>query len=205
MTGDDPTADLPQADRLSLLIGRAAQHHVHLDLVLRTVHQSLCAPGLGMYLNAKVDSTERLIQDCLAMISKADVPEEVRDSGKAALSEAGNANKARNRVVHDMWMTSTEPDAEKPYQLMKRQRSGLGTGFESTPADVEYAAEVVQQLRRATLRLASLNAALWETLPFFRDSNWKSDLAMHLKIMKGHFELTDDGGARLIDTAEGDQ
>jgi hypothetical protein len=185
-------------DRLSLLIGRAARSHVQIDGALRQIHTTLCSPGLGVYLNAEIDSTDRLIQQCRTMVNKADLSEEVTSACQAALADAKEANQERNRVVHDMWMPGEE-GTDATWSRWKRLRTGLGNSFDATPQNLDDVAAVVVHLRRSHIRLHAMYFVLWEVLPFFRGSGAEipGQLPTMLPTMRGEFDLAEDGGWRI--------
>jgi hypothetical protein len=193
------TDELEPWDALHREIGRVAQLHVRLDLTLRRVFVMLAAPGAAMYLVNDSTSTNAVANACGTMLKHADIPEGVRDAGLKALAAAKSAGNDRNRVVHDMWLPDFEGDLSKPnrWSVTDPAKSGMGKGAESV-RDLSSVHSARERIFRAVVRAETLSWALWDALPFYRDSGMPASMSMEeqIAIMEDRFDLTANGGYR---------
>jgi hypothetical protein len=67
------------------------------------------------------------------------------------------------------------------------------------PRDLAFLDAALLEMRRTDIRVAALNWALWEVLPFFQGSRQPgsaSHLPRWIPVMEDRFDLQDDGGFR---------
>jgi hypothetical protein len=205
MTTSEPVTDMGAEDRVSLGIGRVARAHVLLDDSLRRVHQALASPGLGVYLHSEITSTDRLANECKLMIRKAAVGPTVAAAAQGALDAAKAANERRNRVVHDMWLRDVDASEDQPprWSAFRVYRGELNiTAREDDQArDLAYLDAALTLMTRTRIRVMGVHWALWEVLPFFQGAHGESPSSLPdwLAVMNDRFELTQDGGFRVVE------
>lgn len=196
-----PLDDLTPYDRLLYEIGLVAQTHVVLDNTLRNIHQSLTVPSAGVFLSSTIESTDRLISDCLLMTAKSGLSDEITAAAQAALADARAANQERNRVVHDWWMQFVDDPSEQSstFELHRRAKNSLN-GYNVTVRDLDSVRKVTTVLHRSHIRLSSLNWILRSELPYFKASGMPPLMPLEelLRVVQDKFEITDDGGYRPI-------
>ena len=194
-------------DELCLWIGRVARAHVQLDMALRSVHQTLATPGLGVHLTNRITSTSILVDDCRSMLASALLDTRVQQAAEATLQAAKDANVVRNRVVHDMWLRDVALDDDEPPQWMvhRNVKGQLHPVEADAPRDVTFVAQATEQLARAGLRARAITWALWEVLPYFQgamgpvpdgvghDEDSRGELASWVAVMENRFSLHSDG------------
>jgi hypothetical protein len=151
--------DLSPQDALALRVGRVAREHATLDNYLRTAHTTLVSPGLGVYLTQSVRRTGTLVEGCMKMLGKADVPEAVLDAGKVALRYAATVNTERNEVVHGVWIRAFKDDGSGEQTDELRWMNSVGSAS-STPHDLASLDGVVVSLERASVRIIGLIEAV---------------------------------------------
>ena len=204
---NDPVSQLDVHDRLCLEIGRVTRSHVQLDQMLREVHQALATPGLAIYLTNGVISTDRLVENCKLMLEKVDASDEFKDAAKAALAAAKDANRERNRVVHDMWMPAIDEEgAPLPgqWQQMHRYKGGLGWVDTGGPRDVADVRRVGEQFAFACVQVFALHWGLLKVLPFYKGGDLDpTPIEDFVKMMWGHIKLMAGGGFRLDEPPNG--
>jgi hypothetical protein len=207
MSAEREAHDLDPEDELALRIGRVARAHVHVDNGLRSVHQTLSAPGLAAYLVGQIKSSNVLVQECRTMLAKADVSEDVRTAGDAALLAAAAANTTRNKVVHDMWMRDLdgeEQDGPPRWMRFRAAKGQLNLAALDPPDDLVFLETALVEVRRAHIRVNALYWALWEVLPFFSGLQGQGGgppggrLSDWIAVMNDRFELVANGGFRPL-------
>ena len=200
---DDPRQvvnvdDRDAEDALCLWIGRVARAHVRLDSALVGVHQTLLMPSLGEYLTNRITSTEVMMEDCRLMVSKADIPEDVRQTADEALKSCKDANKDRNRVVHDMWLpyVDEEGTAEEGARWRRLQRKSGHRDFvpPDAPTDLTFITDAWVRIVRSGHRVGAVRRSLLYVLPHFRERfhdqyGDPDDRARWLAIMQDRFTL----------------
>ena len=156
-------------DALCLRIGRVARTHVTFDQYLRAVHQLLMSPGLGAFLTNSITSSERLVEDCRKMLSKADTEPRVSERGCWRSRRPAGPTIF---VVHDMWVRDVESDSAEPprWNVLKHQKGGLGAHNTESPRDLQSVNEAKTEIDRTAIRVLALYEALAGTLPHWKDS-----------------------------------
>jgi hypothetical protein len=196
--------DLEPYDALCLWIGRVAQAHVHLDNRLRWVHQSLLTPSLGVYLTNQITSTEALVEDCRLMMPKADLPDHLASAAEEVFKEVRAANRVRNRVVHDMWLTAVAEQGQSGDGVrwvgLQSKRGELNSRSFDPPRDLTFASDAWNQINRVSLRVFATNWVLRMVLPFYRGAwvdedpeRYDRQVADNVAVMRDRFTLNDDG------------
>ena len=200
---------LSHDDRLSLEVGRVARAGVQLESALRGAFLQLC--GFASPAAALLDTTWRvpeLIGGIRRMSTRIAWGEVGVTAVEAAMKAADEANTARNRVVHDMWMPRTD-ETGTPTGEWTRLRTGkadkkmrwagyAGMGLPDT-AHID-AADVVLQLQAAAARAGVIGFAAWPWMPPMSESSAVEDGLRDLRFIAGPIEPFpgQPGGWRLI-------
>ena len=169
--------------------------------ILREIHRMLGMPSSAIYLTNSITSTDRLVDDCRVMISKTAASPELLAAAQAALQAAKDANKARNRVVHDMWLPAFAPDGTDMighWSLMQLDKRGLGYMDPGTPKDISFAESVNAELGRAGIRVFALLWALQNVLPFYQGGLQAEPVADWVAIMNDRFVTNPDGSFSVL-------
>jgi hypothetical protein len=146
--------------------------------------------------------TGTLVEGCLKVLGKADVPEEVLDAGKVALRHAATVNTERNEVVHGVWIRAFKDDGSGE-QTDELRWTNAVVSASSTPHDLASLDGVVVSLERASIRIIGLIEALWCTLPYFKGSfsnplhTRQEETERWVKVMHDRFELRTDGSFQI--------
>lgn len=205
----DPIHALSPNDRLSLEIGRVTRAAVELEHSLRGSYAQLCSTSPAVGLLNKQMHVSNLIADVRLMVPLTFPRGRARDAAFSALSAADTANKARNRVVHDMWMPS---DLEKgPNGNWVRLQPGKGDkAFEEYPAYAGYAGtgmpsdikldagKVAEDLIKAAVRVHAIGFASWPWVGLMAGTLSEDRILPHIEIMEGPIELLANGGFRPV-------
>lgn len=193
---DDKCAisDLPLYDQLLHGIGRVTQVHVVLELRLRLLYQVLAGIRQGTIIDAQW-GVRRLAEDCQELLPGSWLPDDAKDAGKQALSEAKAASHMRDRVVHDWWVQAMEP--ESGGQSFERRKPGKAAPtVEPTPGDLAGVNETVERLRSASIRIDALTFALVDTLGGSLPGPQVESVEQLLPSIRGEFTLLPDGSWR---------
>jgi hypothetical protein len=201
--GDWPTDPTPR-DRLLHGIGRVCEVHVQLDLRLGMLLAGLAIlaipPDPEQAFKASL-ATDARLRRCRKLLVESALPEDLRLAGISALEDAREANKLRNRVVHDWWLERMEGSEASPFTRMQIAK---GTpGLIAEPSDLAFVDNVEHRVHRAYVRVNSLvlavgHAAVGAGVPLPEGFGY----AEMLPEIRGEFDLNPDGTWNLRGTPD---
>lgn len=115
----EPQLIVAALDReMTLEMGVAARLHAKMDSVLFAAHRTL---SRGAALEATT-STAQLIREVRLMLQSGSLPAEALSCATAALKAAKDANRQRNRLLHDLWEVVLDDDHESIEDTVGRLR-----------------------------------------------------------------------------------
>jgi hypothetical protein len=197
MEPSDPTSTLSDEDQLSLWVGRVARVHALLEYNLSNVHDALRPPDTLSVPSTQPPGADRLADECMKLLKRADLGRQVVAAGTQALLAAKQANALRNRIVHDMWLPDPARKAGQPPSWNAfRQSRGLIEAY-AHPARLDTVVGAHTTLARARLRVSGLFMALHEVVPRYsattRPTRAKSALPRYIGLMADHFKIGANG------------
>jgi hypothetical protein len=148
--------------RLLYGIGRVCEAHVVLDWTLGTLQAELAIvvnpadPEKAYRPRRTPPLTTSFITRCRKLLSESGLPEDLRVAGDDALDAAWEANKPRNRVVHDAWFERIESTAGSSFTRVVIEDLKLT----DEPSDLDFVQDTEQGLVSARDCLRGLLAAM---------------------------------------------
>jgi hypothetical protein len=142
-------------DELQHALGGIVLEAAFMERVLRMAFSALIGSKYGAVVDVRLMAAA-LIEDCDRMTRyHTSIPQAARDDVLAALNACRDANRARNRVIHETW-------AARPGSEVVRLDGGRASHEVTvTPRTLEEVRTVVGQLASAAdLLAASMTAAL---------------------------------------------
>jgi len=142
-----PAAAPPEDARYAAL-GRLVERAAVMEIALR---MAFCALIGGRYaaVVAGGQETHWLIENCEAIARhRDDLTEAQRESIRAALRACRDANRDRNRLVHDAWGTDADG---APAELRGGQGSYLITGRPWTTTEIQAVGDAIASSQRSLL------------------------------------------------------
>lgn len=166
-------------------VGRITRLHVLLEGDLRWLFDVLGAPTPVRKLAA--DGVSRLIDQCRALAGSVPLGPDVRDPLLALLSDMVAVNAERNRVVHEIWLTSE--DGETWISL------GVSGGKRREPQTISI--EILDDLIRRMIRLQTRLFGAIQTV-MFDSSAYPEPMAIlprneTLALLRDEFDQFPDG------------
>jgi hypothetical protein len=138
-------ADLPPADARYAALGRLVELAAVMEIALRLAFCVLIGSRYAAVV-AGGQETHWLINNCDAIARHHDdLSDPHRETIRAALHACREANRDRNRLVHDAW--GTEADGE-PAVLHGEQRSYQIAGRAWTIAEIQAVADAIASAER---------------------------------------------------------
>lgn len=137
----------PDDDRFAAL-GQLVEHAAVMEIALR---MAFCALVGGRYaaVVAAGQETHWLIENCDAIArQRSDIPQDRQDAIRAALRACRDANRDRNRLVHDAW--GTGPDGT-PAVMQTLRHSYQISGREWSAEQIRAAAAGVASAQHRLL------------------------------------------------------
>jgi hypothetical protein len=156
--------DLSLHDQLLHGIGRVAQAHVVLEVTLRGLFVGLAAPpSPAGYLAAQRNSVGQLTDDCRLMLANSELPEKAKLDGDEALKAGIEADKLRQRVVHDWWVQRLDATGAISFDRYRIVRRTLG--FTVEPSDLGFIDDAEARLQSAQARISALSSLVVSAVP----------------------------------------
>jgi hypothetical protein len=104
-------------NELQHALGGVVLEAAYMERVLRTAFSALVGSKYAAIVDGRLTASE-LIEDCEKIAEHhIGIPEAPKDALRAALRACHEANRARNRVIHDAWTT-------RPGGVMVSSRGG---------------------------------------------------------------------------------
>jgi hypothetical protein len=132
-------------DRLLYGIGRVCEVHVLLDWTLGILQAELAIlanPSDPEVAFGPTVRTARRIARCQELLSQSDLPQDLRIAGDHALEVAREANKRRNRVVHDAWLERIESTDGNSFTRVRIWEDKLT----DEPSDLDFVQDAEQRI-----------------------------------------------------------
>jgi hypothetical protein len=142
-----PLATDPRDDRFEAL-GQVVERAAVMEIALR---MAFCTLVGGPYAAAVADNQEThwLIENCDAVVRRhRDIPAEGRDAIRAALQACRQANRDRNKLVHEAWGTGAHGEPTALQSVCHRYRI---SGREWTVTQIREAAEAISGAQHGLL------------------------------------------------------
>ena len=129
MESPDSASTLSDDDLLSLSIGRVVRAHARVEYGLRNVHEALDISSSTDNVAAGFVGADRLVNDCMVRLRRADLSREVTESGERSLKAAQESNMLRNGIVHDLWLleSGSEDHVNPRWNTFGATRDRAGT------------------------------------------------------------------------------
>jgi len=204
MESPDPASTLSDDDLLSLSIGRVVRAHARVEYGLRNVHEALDTPSSIDNVAAGFVGADRLVNDCMLRLRRADLSRELTESGERSLKAAQEANVLRNGIVHDLWLleSGSEDDVNPRWNTFGATRGRTGTVARPAPSDIQTVEDARTALDLAAVRVSGLFMALHAVLPRYEESPRRrgrtSGLPTYLALMDGNFRLAQNGDWEVV-------
>jgi hypothetical protein len=146
-------------DDLQHALGGVVLESAYLERALRTAFSALVGSKYAAVVDSRL-SAAALIEDCERLIRHhTDIPAPARDAVLAALRACHEANRERNRVIHDAWAT-------RPGNVMVT----LPGGRESH--EVTVTVRTLAEVRQLADRVADAGDALRAAMTAALGSEW---------------------------------
>jgi len=166
-------------DELQHALGGIVLESAYMERVLRTAFSALVGSKYAAVVDGRL-AASALIEHCVHITKyHTDVPALARAAVHAALEDCRDANRERNRVIHDTWAT-------RPGNVVVTLHGGRGS--RDVTVTVRTLAEVTQLADRIAHAADALKAAMTEAL----GSDWAL-LEDQLRQELGH-DITSEPG-----------
>jgi len=127
---------------LQLALGGVVLEAAYLERILRAAFSALLGSKYAAVIDGRL-TVSSLIEDCEQIIKHSTgLPESAKEALRTALRACHEANRARNRVIHDTW--ATRP-GDVMVRLQGSRKSHEITVTVRTPAEVYQLADQVAQ------------------------------------------------------------
>jgi hypothetical protein len=141
-------AAVPPEDARYAALGRLVEMAAVMEIALRMAFCALIGSRYAAVV-AGTQETHWLIENCDAIARhRGDLAEAQRDAIRAALRSCREANRDRNRLVHDAWGTDADG---APAALRGEQGSYQITGRAWTTAEIQAGADAITSAQRSLL------------------------------------------------------
>ena len=146
-------------DELQHALGGIVLESAYLERVLRTAFSALVGSKYAAVVDGRLMASA-LIEDC-GHITRyhTDIPAHAKDAVLAALQDCHEANRERNRVIHDTWAT-------RPGNVMVTLHGGRRSH------DVTVTARTLAEVRRLADQVADAADALKAAMAQALGSGW---------------------------------
>jgi hypothetical protein len=167
-------------DELQHALGAVVLEAAYLERVLRLAFSALINSKYAAVVDERL-MANALIEDCERITRyHTSIPESAKEALLAALNDCHDANKKRNRVIHDTWAT-------RPGGVVVSRQAGR------TAHDVTVTARTPAEVRQLADRLAQAADELAEALTGALGADWAL-VEDQLRQELGH-DISSDPGA----------
>ena len=166
-------------DELQHALGGIVVEAAYMERVLRAAFSALVGSKYAAVVDGRLTASA-LIEDCERLTSyRREIPAPAKDAVLAALRACHEANRKRNRVIHDTWAT-------RRGNVMVTLRSERGSH------EVTVTARTLAEVRQVADQVANAAEALKAALTEALGSGWEL-VEDHLRRELGHDISTDPG------------
>jgi len=171
-------------DELQHALGGIVLESAYLERVLRTAFSALVGSKYAAVIDGRLTAAA-LIEDCEQITEHhADISESAKDALLAALRVCHEANRERNRVIHDAWAT-------RPGNVMVTLQGGRKSH------DVTVTARTLAEVRRLADQIADAADELKAAMNTAFGSGWVL-IEDQLRQELGHDIIADPGSSRPL-------